>query len=136
MNFDPASQDDMYSAETYSDGCSFCDQGHDDQFEYEPGAVIEIENGYIDYSPPMSLVEATVVDAIVMGSGGPENGPITDAGLRFVRHIISQSRASNAGFLPNLKDMNCIKGLAKGYINQCGGGAGALETMYTVMHLQ
>ncbi len=133
MNFDPASQDnsDLYS-DSYSEGCSFCDQGHEEQFD----SVIEIENGYIDYSPPMSLVEATVVDAIVMGSGGPENGPITDAGLRFVRHIISQSRASNAGFLPNLKDMNCIKGLAKGYINQCGGGAGALETMYTVMHLQ
>ena len=126
MNFDPASQD---SSETYS--CNFCDQHHDSDPDY-------LEEEYLreDYSPPLSLVEATVVDAIVMGSGGPENGPITDAGLRFVRHIISQSRATNAGFLPNLKDMNCIKTLAKGYINQCGGGAGALETMYSVMHLQ
>ncbi|MBX9939551.1 MAG: hypothetical protein K2Y32_09870 [Candidatus Obscuribacterales bacterium] len=115
MNFDPASHESS------------------DFFEF---VEITDTSDYFDYTPPSSLVEATVVDAIIMGSGGPENGPITDAGLRFVRHIISQSKASNAGFLPNLKDINCIKELARDFINNCGGGTGALETMYTVMHLQ
>lgn len=82
----------------------------------------------------ISLVEATVIDTIVMGSGGPDNGPITDAGLRFVRHIISQSKASRFGFLPNLKDMNCIQDLARDFIASQGSASTALETMYQVMH--
>ena len=132
MNFDPASQDSSVSFIEESHGCSFCDSEEFLDLDIYSTSSQPTE---IEYTPPISLVEATVVDAIIMGSGGPENGPITDAGLRFVRHIISQSRASNAGFLPNLKDMNCIKELARGYIAGCGSGTGALETMYTVMHL-
>lgn len=126
MNFDPASQDstDMFSSEIYSD-CYL------DSSDFSRD-----EELYLKRMPALSLVEATIADSIILGSGGPDNGPITDAGLRFVRYIISQTRASSFGFLPNLKDMDCISQLAKSFITHCGSTALALETMYEVMHTQ
>lgn len=121
MNFDPASQD---STEIFSDN-----------FLAEFGeSFSRDEDIYLKRMPQLSLVEATIVDSIILGSGGPDNGPITDAGLRFVRYIISQTRSSSYGFLPNLKDLDCITELAKAFIAHCGSTALALETMYEVMH--
>jgi hypothetical protein len=103
-------------------------------------------SGYseIDFTPPeppMQMVasfvaESAIVRTIVQGSGGPENVEITEAGLRFVRHILSVTGLTRTGFLPNLKDMNSIRELACQFIRCSGGGAAALQTMYSVMQNQ
>ncbi len=80
-----------------------------------------------------SAIENTVVDTIVMGSGGPDNNETTEAGLRFVRHLLANSKAMRFGFMPNLKDMNNIRCLAQDFIRNCGNGPSALETMYQVI---
>lgn len=92
-------------------------------------------------SAPAELVtcfvaEASIVRAIVEGSGGPENAEITDKGLRFVRHILSNSRSMRFGFMPNLKDMDNIRELARDFIRKCGGASIALATMHAVTHLE
>ncbi|MBZ0186198.1 MAG: hypothetical protein K8F91_08055 [Candidatus Obscuribacterales bacterium] len=81
----------------------------------------------------MALAETSIVRMIVMGSGGPENGEITEQGLRFIRHLMSKSQACRSGFLPNLKDMNCIKDLARDYIASSGTPTHALASMYQVI---
>ncbi len=80
------------------------------------------------------LAEASIVRTIVQGSGGPENGEITDAGLRFIRHLMSTSKEMRLGFMPNLKDMNSIRETARTFITYCGGATAALQTMHNVMH--
>jgi len=80
-----------------------------------------------------SAIENTVVENIVKGSGGPENNETTDAGLRFVRHLLVNSRSMRFGFMPNLKDMEHIRQIAQEYIRRCGNGPIALENMYQVM---
>lgn len=80
-----------------------------------------------------TAIENTVVETIVMGSGGPENQETTEAGLRFVRHILANSKSMRFGFMPNLKDMNNIRSLAQDFIRHCGNGPLALETMYQVI---
>lgn len=82
-----------------------------------------------------TAIENTVVQTIVLGSGGPENKDTTDAGLRFVRHLLANCRTSKYGFMPNLKDMNNIRSIAQEFIRHCGNGPLALETMYQVMQL-
>ncbi len=81
----------------------------------------------------MASVEDTVVEAIVMGSGGPENVEITEAGLRFVRHLIVNSRSIRFGFIPNFKDAACIRQMARDFIRKCGSGTIALQTMHQVI---
>lgn len=96
----------------------------------------------IDFEPAASkpsdaiatfLAEASIVRTIVQGSGGPENGEITDMGLRFVRHLMATSRAIRFGFMPNLKDMNNIREVARQFIRRSGGATHALQSMYTIM---
>jgi hypothetical protein len=95
----------------------------------------------IDFSPPPTPVgmvasfvaESSIVRTIVQGSGGPENAEITEAGLRFVRHILSVTALTRQGFLPNFKDMNAIRELACQFISCSGGSSMALQTMYSVM---
>lgn len=79
------------------------------------------------------MAEALIVRMIVMGSGGPDNGEVTEQGLRFVRHIMANSRACRAGFVPNFKNMDCIKEVARDFIRQCGSASRALQTMYQVI---
>ncbi|MGD9680595.1 MAG: hypothetical protein AB7W16_05360 [Candidatus Obscuribacterales bacterium] len=81
----------------------------------------------------MALAESSIVRMIVMGSGGPENGEITEQGLRFVRHIMSSSRACQSGFLPNFKDMDCIREVARDYIARAGTPTHALASMYQII---
>jgi hypothetical protein len=83
-----------------------------------------------------SAIENTVVETIVMGSGGPDNKETTEAGLRFVRHLLANSKSMRFGFMPNLKDMNNIRNLAQDFIASCGNGPLALETMYQVIQPQ
>jgi hypothetical protein len=88
---------------------------------------------HTDHTPPMAAVEDTVVEAIVMGSGGPENSEITEAGLRFVRHLLVNSRSIRFGFIPNMKDPDCIRQIAREFIRRCGSGSIALQTMHQVI---
>jgi hypothetical protein len=86
-----------------------------------------------EHTPAITSVEDTVVEAIVMGSGGPENVEITDAGLRFVRHLMVNSRSMRFGFIPNFKDPQCIRHIAREFIRRCGSGTIALQTMHQVI---
>lgn len=100
-------------------------------------------SGYneIDFSPPSPpiemvasfVAESSIVRTIVQGSGGPENAEITEAGLRFIRHILSTSSLTREGFLPNFKDMNTVRELACKFISWSGGSSMALQTMYSIM---
>jgi hypothetical protein len=81
----------------------------------------------------ISMAEALIVRMIVMGSGGPENAEITEQGLRFVRHLMANSRACRSGFIPNFKNINCVREVAKDFIRQCGSASRALQTMYQVI---
>lgn len=81
----------------------------------------------------ISMAEALIVRMIVMGSGGPENAEITEQGLRFVRHLMANSRACRCGFVPNFKNIDCIKEVAREFIRQCGTPSSALQTMYQVI---
>jgi hypothetical protein len=72
------------------------------------------------------------VRAIVQGSGGPDNGEITESGLRFVRYLLSTSRSMRFGFMPNFKNMDSIRELARDFIRRCGGAATALQTMHAL----
>ncbi len=78
------------------------------------------------------VAESSIVRTIVLGSGGPENAEITESGLRFVRHLLSTSRSMRFGFMPNFKDMNSIRELARDFIRKCGGAASALQTMHAL----
>lgn len=78
------------------------------------------------------VAESSIVRTIVLGSGGPENAEITESGLRFVRHLLSNSRSMRGGFMPNFKNMDSIRELAREFIHKCGGASGALQTMYAV----
>lgn len=100
-----------------------------------------ITNDEINFDPvlpaPVDLVtsfvaEASIVRTIVQGSGGPENIDITEPGLRFVRHILANSRSIKFGFMPNFKSMDSIRELARDFIRRCGGATCALQTMYAV----
>lgn len=100
-------------------------------FEPQPNNP-ETQERYSDASV-ISMAEALIVRMIVMGSGGPENAEITEQGLRFVRHLMANSRACRSGFVPNFKSMDCIRELARDFINQCGNASRALQMMYQVI---
>ncbi|HEY9773937.1 MAG TPA: hypothetical protein V6C81_09025 [Planktothrix sp.] len=78
------------------------------------------------------VAESSIVKTIVQGSGGPDNAEITETGLRFVRHIMANSRAIRFGFMPNFKDMDSIRELARDFIRKCGGASPALQAMHAV----
>jgi hypothetical protein len=104
--------------------------------ELDPHTSNNLDFSPVPSSPPIELVasyiaETSIVRAIVLGSGGPENSEITEAGLRFVRHLLATSSLS--GSLPNLKHAECIREIAREFIKQSGSAAVALHTMYAVM---
>ena len=94
-----------------------------------------------EFRPPADVVasfvaEASIVRTIVQGSGGPENDEITDVGLRFVRYLLVNSRAIRFGFMPNFKNMDTIREVAREFINRCGGASHALQHMYNVIQCE
>jgi hypothetical protein len=109
---------------------------HYNIMDFEPSA----ENMSFDPSadhPPAELVaafaaESSIVRAIVLGSGGPDNAEITESGLRFVRHLLANSRSMRFGFMPNFKNMDSIRELAREFIRRCGGASPALKTMHAL----
>jgi hypothetical protein len=111
--------------------------GADWPMNFEP-APSELNFDPFFYRAPADVVasfvaEASIVRTIVQGSGGPENAEITEMGLRFVRHLMSTSRAVRFGFVPNFKDMDAIRECARDFIRKCGGAATALQTMYAII---
>ena len=89
------------------------------------------------YNPPVEMVatfvaESSIVRAIVMGSGGPDNSEITESGLRFVRHLMATSRSMRFGFMPNFKSMDSIRELARDFIRRSGGASLALQSMHAL----
>jgi hypothetical protein len=67
-----------------------------------------------------------------LGSGGPDNAEITEAGLRFIRHLMATSRSMRFGFMPNFKNMDSIREVAREFIRRCGGASSALQTMHAL----
>lgn len=86
----------------------------------------------LDFSTSF-IAEASIVRGIVQGSGGPENIDITEPGLRFVRHILCNTKSMRFGFMPNFKDMNSIREIARDYIRKCGSATIAIQNMQEVM---
>lgn len=78
------------------------------------------------------VAESSIVRYIVLGSGGPDNLEITEAGLKFVRHLLATSRAMRFGFMPNFKNMDSIRELARDYIRRSGGSVSALQALHAV----
>jgi hypothetical protein len=106
--------------------------------ELDPLAPNNLDFSPVPSSPPIELVasyiaETSIVRAIIQGSGGPDNAEITESGLRFVRHLLATGRPSPCSSLPNLKDTDCIREIAREFIKQAGSAAVALHTMYAVM---
>jgi hypothetical protein len=100
----------------------------------------EMDFDPIFYKPAADVVasfvaEASIVRTIVQGSGGPDNAEITDTGLRFVRHLMVTSKSVRFGFMPNFKDMDSIREVARDFIKKCGGATHALQTMYNVIQV-
>lgn len=87
--------------------------------------------------PPIDMLaslsaEAAIINAIIEGSGGPENAEATDAGLRFVRHLLSISGSARRGAIPNFKNLEIIRETARQFIRQCGGGTIAMQVLTSI----
>jgi hypothetical protein len=108
------------------------------EVELDPHTSNNLDFSPVPSAPPIELVasyiaETSIVRAIVQGSGGPENTEITDAGLRFVRHLLATTTPSLCNALPNLKHSESIREIAREFIKQSGSAAVALHSMYAVM---
>ncbi len=77
------------------------------------------------------IAEASIVNTIMEGGAGPEE--LSDSGLRFIRYLLSISRAARFGFLPNFGDLNAVREIARQFIRYCGSAALALYTMNQVI---
>ncbi len=53
------------------------------------------------------VAESTIVRLIIEGSGGPENAPINNTGLRFVRHLLSLPGLTSHGFFAQFQRHAC-----------------------------
>ena len=80
-----------------------------------------------------TMAEAAIVKMIMMGCGGPNNDEMTDEGLRFIRHLMATSRACQSGFVPNFKDIDCVRAIAKDFIRQSGDALRAIKQMQQVI---
>lgn len=99
-----------------------------------------IKNNQLKFAPDQigrSLIEYEAIvfveRAIIEGSGGPENIPVSMAGLRFIRHLLSLLPDNQYAVLPNFKNIETIKSLARLFIDSCGSINQALQNMQTIM---
>ncbi|MFN8659768.1 MAG: hypothetical protein U0105_25760 [Candidatus Obscuribacterales bacterium] len=83
-----------------------------------------------------ALAEHSIVRTICEGSGGPDCEDMTDPGLRFVRYLLSISKAARFGFLPNFKDPDTVRDVARQFIKYCGSASLALQTMRNVVEAE
>ncbi len=82
------------------------------------------------------VAEETIVKTILEGSIGVNNREMTEPGLRFVRHLLSTSRPARSGFIPNFKDIETVRELARQFIRRCGGAALALQALIRIAHFE
>jgi hypothetical protein len=102
--------------------------------------AITTRSNWLDFSPN-GVSESTnvwaalilVERAIIEGSGGPDNVPITKVGLRFIRHLLSVLPIDQYANLPNFKNMNTIRRLAMLFIDGSDSPAQALQSMQAIM---
>ncbi len=78
-----------------------------------------------------AIAEASIVRTITENGAGPEE--LSDSGLRFIRYLLSISRAARFGFLPNFGDLAAVREIARQFIRYCGSAALALYTMNQVI---
>ncbi|MBX9725070.1 MAG: hypothetical protein K2X81_26945 [Candidatus Obscuribacterales bacterium] len=78
-----------------------------------------------------AMAEQSIVNTIMEGNRGAEE--MSDSGLRFIRYLLSISRAARFGFLPNFGDMEAVREIARQFIRYCGSSAVALYTMNQVL---
>lgn len=116
----------MISLELDSRGTFMNSQPDSSQRNFEPPIDLPIEFGLPTFA------EDSVVQTIVEGSGGPGNAEITEPGLRFIRHLLSRSRPARHGFIPNFKDMDAIRSMAREFIRCCGGPSLAIQKMIAI----
>lgn len=100
-------------------------------------------SGDMDFNPSFSgeskssdsslsqIAEESIINTIMPLGAGPED--LSDSALRFIRYLLSISRAARFGFLPNFSDMDAVRQIARQFINYCGGAALALYTMNQVI---
>ncbi len=99
------------------------------------------KNNQLQFTPDQidrSLTECEAIvfveRAIIEGSGGPDNVPISMAGLRFIRHLLSLLPDNQYTILPNFKNTQTIKSLATLFIDSCGNISQSLQNMQVIMH--
>lgn len=78
-----------------------------------------------------AIAEQSIVNTIMENGAGPEE--LSDSGLRFIRYLLSISRAARFGFLPNFGDLDAVREIARQFIRYCGSAALALYTMNQVI---
>ena len=78
-----------------------------------------------------AIAEQSIINTIMENGAGPEE--MTDGVLRFIRYLLSISRAARFGFLPNFRDLDAVREIAKQFIRYCGSSAVALYTMNQVL---
>lgn len=76
-----------------------------------------------------SLAEVSIMRIIEQGSGGPENVDITERGLRFIRYLLCVCRGTRYGFMPNFKNVDVIRKLARDFISTSGNATLAMNTL-------
>lgn len=76
-----------------------------------------------------AIAEQSIVNTIM--DREPEH--MSDSGLRFIRYLLSISRAARFGFLPNFRDLDAVREIARQFIRYCGSAAVALYTMNQVL---
>lgn len=94
------------------------------------------DNGHAFTEKSLSTIaEKSIIETILDGCGGidVESEKMSEGGLRFIRYLLSISRAARFGFIPNFSDLNAIREVARQFIRYCGGAAIALYTMNEVL---
>lgn len=78
-----------------------------------------------------AIAEQSIINTIMEGGLGADD--MSDKCLRFVRYLLSISRAARFGFLPNFSDLDSVREIARQFIRYCGSAAVALYTMNQVL---
>ncbi len=98
------------------------------EMDFSPGGPHDYAEASLN-----AIAESSIVRTILDGSGGPDNREMTEDGLRFIRYLLSISRSARFGFLPNFKDADSARDIARQFIRYCGSAALAMHTMHIVV---
>lgn len=91
----------------------------------------------MDFEPASTILscvaEQTIVQTILEGTNCSEGQECSPESLRFIRYLLSTSSCDRSGYLPNFKNMESVRKLARKYIINAGGPGFALTKMLDVM---